>query len=133
MWSKILEYKLKLKKIYNIDLDLYFISPHLSIMNSLELGLNSNFLNTKKTKLIYLLNINFINKFKNFKLNNDFIIYQGHHGNEYALNSNVVLPSPTFLEKKGHFITLQGFFEREKWPVERISLPQYHYFEESRQ
>lgn len=119
-WNELLKYKVKIKEVFNIELDLFFISPSLSIMNALEVGAfqtnNQKFfkLLEKKKKFFYLLNTNDNVKVNNFGYlsKNDFIVYQGHHGNSLAMSSNVILPSPNFLEKTGHFVTLQGYFEK---------------------
>jgi NADH dehydrogenase/NADH:ubiquinone oxidoreductase subunit G len=119
-WNELLNYKSLIKNIFNIELDLFFVSPSLSIMNAIEVGIFSfenlnKFSFLKKKKFYYLLNTNDNISLTKFGLKNkedSFIVYQGHHGNSIALSSNVILPTPTFLEKTGHFVTLQGYFEK---------------------
>ena len=51
--------------------------------------------------------------------NKPFIIYQGHHGCNAAKIANVILPSTTFIEKKGTYINTQGFVQQ----TERVLNP----------
>jgi NADH-quinone oxidoreductase chain G len=37
-----------------------------------------------------------------------FSVYQGHHGNDYAANADLILPGSTFTEKTSMFINLEG-------------------------
>ena len=50
-------------------------------------------------------NLNFIKK-------NEFIIYQGSHGDKMAQIADVVLPSPTYTEQDGSFINLEGRLQK---------------------
>lgn len=51
---------------------------------------------------------NFI--YKNCQSNSLFSIYQGHHGGEFLNRNNfdVILPTPTFIEKKAHYLNIFG-------------------------
>ncbi len=68
-------------------------------------------------------NFNFFNRLKNNKFDllyllasdnldftkqNEFIIYQGSHGDRMAQIADVVLPSPAYTEQNGFFINLEG-------------------------
>ncbi len=70
---------------------------------------------------------NFFNKIKNneFKLlyfvgsdnldfvkSNEFIIYQGSHGDRMAQIADVILPSPAYTEQNGLFINLEGRLQK---------------------
>jgi len=70
---------------------------------------------------------NFFNKLKNneFKLlyfvgsdnldfvkSNEFIIYQGSHGDRMAQIADVILPSPAYTEQNGLFINLEGRLQK---------------------
>ena len=48
----------------------------------------------------------------NFKKNNEFIIYQGSHGDRMAQIADVVLPSPAYTEQNGFFINLEGRLQK---------------------
>ena len=59
-------------------------------------------------KLIYFVgsdNLNFIKK-------NEFIIYQGSHGDRIAQVADVILPSPAYTEQDGLFINLEGRLQK---------------------
>ena len=77
--------------------------------NNLKSEKDDNFkffsdLENKKYKLLYLLNSdNF-----NFKKDNEFIVYQGSHGDRGAEIADVILPSPAFTEQKGLYSNLEG-------------------------
>ena len=59
----------------------------------------------KKIKFIYLLGTD---KVDVKKLNNSFVVYQGHHGDFGAEFANVILPGSTFTEKNSTFINTEG-------------------------
>ena len=61
-------------------------------------------LKNKEFKLIYLLGSdNF-----DFKKNDEFIVYQGSHGDRGAEIADLILPSPAFTEQNGLFLNLEG-------------------------
>ena len=55
-------------------------------------------------KLLYLLGSDNLE----IKKNNEFIIYQGSHGDRNAEIADVILPSPTYTEQDGLFANLEG-------------------------
>ncbi|MBL6857159.1 MAG: NADH-quinone oxidoreductase subunit G [Pelagibacteraceae bacterium] len=55
-------------------------------------------------KLLYLVGSDNLE----IKKNNEFIIYQGSHGDRNAEIADVILPSPTYTEQNGLFINLEG-------------------------
>jgi len=61
-------------------------------------------LNQNEFDLIYLLGSDNLN----FKKNNEFIVYQGSHGDRGAEIADVVLPSPAYTEQDGLFSNLEG-------------------------
>ncbi len=65
-------------------------------------------LNNNEFKLIYLVgsdNIDFIKK-------NEFVIYQGSHGDRMAQIADIILPSPAFTEQNGLYINLEGRLQK---------------------
>tara|TARA_Y100000590_G_scaffold211006_1_gene239047 strand:+ start:4117 stop:6171 length:2055 start_codon:yes stop_codon:yes gene_type:complete len=48
----------------------------------------------------------------NINKNNEFIIYQGSHGDRMAQIADVVLPSPAYTEQNGLFINLEGRLQK---------------------
>ena len=68
---------------------------------------NFNFfekLENKKFELLYLLGSDNLE----IKKNNEFIIYQGSHGDRGAEIADVILPSPTYTEQNGLYTNLEG-------------------------
>ncbi|MBD1172144.1 NADH-quinone oxidoreductase subunit G [Pelagibacterales bacterium SAG-MED05] len=61
-------------------------------------------LNNSEFKLLYLLGSDNLE----FKKNNEFIIYQGSHGDRGAEIADVVLPSPAYTEQNGLYENLEG-------------------------
>lgn len=119
IWERLLSYKTFLKNECNLILDLFFVSPSSAISNAIELNMVGNFeflksflRKSKDARLLYLLNVSKSSKLESIITAKDFLIYQGHHGNELAIKASMVLPSPLFIEKTGHFINLQGFLQK---------------------
>ena len=80
-------------------LDLNFFKEKNSENNEfLEKIKNNNF------KTLYLLNSDNLD----IKKKNEFIIYQGSHGDRSAEIADVILPNPAYTEKSGLYINLEG-------------------------
>ena len=65
-------------------------------------------LNNHNFDLLYLVGSDELN----FQKNNEFIIYQGTHGDRMAQIADVVLPSPAYTEQNGFFINLEGRLQK---------------------
>jgi NADH-quinone oxidoreductase subunit G len=68
---------------------------------------NPNFfekLKNKKFKFLYLLGSDNLS----VKKNDEFIVYQGSHGDRGAEIADVILPSPAYTEQNGLFINMEG-------------------------
>ena len=61
-------------------------------------------LNSNKFKFLYLLGSDNLE----FKKNNEFIVYQGSHGDRGAEIADVILPSSTYTEQNGLYSNLEG-------------------------
>ncbi len=61
-------------------------------------------LNNKRFKILYLLGSDNLE----FKKNNEFIIYQGSHGDRGAEIADVILPSAAYTEQNGLYENLEG-------------------------
>ncbi len=61
-------------------------------------------LNNKKFKLLYLLGSDNLE----FKKNDEFIVYQGSHGDRGAEIADIIFPSATFTEQNGLYANLEG-------------------------
>ena len=59
----------------------------------------------KELDLVYLLGADEI---ETKKLENSFVIYQGHHGGYGSKNADIILPGSAFTEKNATFINLEG-------------------------
>lgn len=87
-----------------------------AIPGALDLGTSAAKKKIKDLNFIYLLGADCNNEIIK---NKPFIIYQGHHGCNAAKIANVILPSTTFIEKKGTYINTQGFVQQ----TERVLNP----------
>ena len=78
----------------------------LNILPNNEDKQNSFFekLENKKFKLLYLLGSDNLD----FKKNNEFIVYQGSHGDKGAEIADIILPSAAFTEQNGLYENLEG-------------------------
>ena len=63
-----------------------------------------NNLENKKFKLLYLLGSDNLE----FKKDNEFVVYQGSHGDRGAEVADIVLPSATYTEQEGLYENLEG-------------------------
>ena len=80
-----------------IDLGLYQLTnkDNFPILNKLK---------ENKFKLLYLLGVDELDFIKK----DEFIIYQGSHGDKGAEIANVILPGSAYTEKDGYFVNLEG-------------------------
>lgn len=105
---------------YNKKNYINILHTNASIPGALDLGFST----LKKTEInnlnfIYLLGADCNN---DILKNKPFIVYQGHHGCNAAKIANVILPSTTFIEKKGTYINTQGFVQQ----TERVLNTEYN-------
>ena len=99
---------------------LNILTQNASTVGAIDLGFynidkNNNFtffdkLNNKKFKLLYLVGSD------NFEIkkNDEFIIYQGSHGDKNASIADVILPSPAYTEQNGLFENLEGRIQESR-------------------
>ena len=90
------------------------LSQNASTVGSLDLKLmnyddNNNFiffdkLKNKEFKFLYLLSSDNLDIVKN----NEFVVYQGSHGDRGAEIADVILPSPAYTEQNGLYSNLEG-------------------------
>ena len=107
----------KNNKISNEWNPLNVISNDASTVGSLDLGIykNNNYnnevlknLQNNFYEIVYLLgadNLNFTSK-------NEFIIYQGSHGDKGAEIADVILPGAAFTEQDGFYTNLEGIMQK---------------------
>ena len=101
--------KFKNLKIFNNN-NINFFNSKTGFINFLEINFNNLQLNINNSNIFYLLNTNLKDNLQKNKKN--FYIYQGHHFTEDAQNSNLILPGLTFLEKKGTYLNIEGFIQK---------------------
>ena len=65
-------------------------------------------LNQNKFELIYLLGHDNLN----FNKKDEFVIYQGSHGDRGAEIADIILPSGAYTEQSGHFTNLEGKIQK---------------------
>ena len=65
-------------------------------------------LNENKFEIVYLLGQDNLN----FKKKNEFIIYQGSHGDKGAEIADIILPGAAYTEQSGHYTNLEGKIQK---------------------
>ncbi len=65
-------------------------------------------LNENKFEIVYLLGQDNLN----FKKKNEFVIYQGSHGDKGAEIADIILPGAAFTEQSGHYTNLEGIIQK---------------------
>jgi NADH-quinone oxidoreductase subunit G len=65
-------------------------------------------LEAHKFEIVYLLGLDTIN----FEKKNEFIIYQGSHGDKGAEMADIILPGATYTEQNGYFTNLEGKLQK---------------------
>ena len=108
------EYLLKNNKVSNNWNPLNLLSADAATVGSFDLDIidetNDIFkdLNENKFKIIYLLGQDSLN----FKKKDEFIIYQGSHGDKGAEIADIILPGAAYTEQSGHYTNLEGKIQK---------------------
>ena len=93
------------------------ISENASTVGAFDLGLYKTTngdnevlkdLKAHKFEIVYLLGLDTIN----FEKKNEFIIYQGSHGDKGAEMADIILPGATYTEQNGYFTNLEGKLQK---------------------
>jgi len=107
-------------KISNEWNSLNIISNNASTVGSLDLGIYKNNNNNNNEnevlknlqnnnyEVVYLLGVDNLN----FNKKNEFIIYQGSHGDKGAESADVILPGAAFTEQDGFYTNLEGVIQK---------------------
>jgi NADH-quinone oxidoreductase subunit G len=77
-------------------------------------------LENKKFKFLYLLGSDNLD----FKKDNEFIVYQGSHGDRGAEIADIILPSAAYTEQNGLYENLEGRVQECKkasYPIGEVS------------
>ena len=108
---------LKNNKISNEWNALNLISNDASTVGSIDLGIYNNKnnenvvlknLQNNSYEVVYLLGADNLN----FNKKNEFIIYQGSHGDKGAELADIILPSAAFTEQDGFYTNLEGVMQK---------------------
>ena len=114
LFCSIKEFLLKNKKFSNDWNPLNILSTNASTVGSFDLDIfdesNKIFddLKDNKFEIIYLLgqdNLNFVKK-------EEFIIYQGSHGDKGAEIADIILPGAAYTEHSAHYTNLEGKIQK---------------------
>ena len=107
----------KNNKISNEWNSLNLISNDASTVGSIDLGIYNNKNNENEVlknlqnnsyEVVYLLGADNLN----FNKKNEFIIYQGSHGDKGAELADIILPSAAFTEQDGFYTNLEGVMQK---------------------
>ena len=114
IFESIKNFLTKHNKINNNWNSLNILSQKASQVGAIDLGLykitkNNNFevldkLHNHEFKIVYLLGADELN----FNKKDEFIIYQGSHGDKGAIIADVIFPSAAYTEKNGFYVNLEG-------------------------
>ena len=117
IFESIKTYLIKNKKISDNWNSLNTISNNASTIGNLDLGLYKTIdgsnqvledLKNHKYELIYLLGQDNLE----FNKQNEFIIYQGSHGDKGAEIADLILPGAAYTEQNGYFTNLEGRLQK---------------------
>ena len=97
LWNPINILSVDAATVGSLDLDL------IDENNKLLDGLNEN-----KYDIVYLLGQDNLD----FKKKNEFVIYQGSHGDKGAEIADIILPGAAFTEQSGHYTNLEGKIQK---------------------
>ena len=97
IWNPINILSVDAATVGNLDLDI--IDEKYKIFDDL---------NENKFEIVYLLGQDNLN----FKKKNEFVIYQGSHGDKGAEIADIILPSAAFTEQSGHYTNLEGRIQK---------------------
>jgi len=70
------------------------------------LGLSSHSPKCKKSRFVWSINESELDD--NYDKDNQFIVYQGNHGNSIAEKASVILPTCAYTEKRSHYVNTEG-------------------------
>ena len=90
------------------------LSVDASTVGNLDLGIINNkkdifdSLNNNYFEIVYLLGQDNLG----FKKNNEFVIYQGSHGDKGAESADIILPGAAYTEQNGYYTNLEGKIQK---------------------
>ena len=108
------EYLIKNNKFHDDWKSLNLLSSDAASVGSFDLDILNETdelfqnLNENKFKIIYLLGQDNLD----FKKRDEFIIYQGSHGDKGAEIADIILPGAAYTEQSGHYTNLEGKIQK---------------------
>lgn len=103
--------------LHNDWLGLNLLNNNITDFSKNEINITNSIFNNSINKNIffiyYLLGFDDIN-FDFSKIKNNYIIYQGHHGDISVNFSNIILPSTVFIEKNSLYLNLEGIIQKNQ-------------------
>jgi len=117
IFESIKSFLMKNNKINSEWNSLNIISENASTVGSLDLGIYNtsngsnetlNDLENHKYEIVYLLGQDSLK----FKKENEFIIYQGSHGDKGAEIADIILPGAAYTEQDGYYTNLEGKLQK---------------------
>jgi NADH dehydrogenase (ubiquinone) Fe-S protein 1 len=112
-----------------IKVNISILQPNSNGASALEIGYpsvkhNSKYYNQYSLNhnniLYYFLNTNNLNIQE--KKENDYIVYQGHHGYKLTqIHANIILPGTTFLEKDSLYMNTEGRVQQTKIILDKVN------------
>ena len=114
LFHSLKEFLYKNKKYTQVWKPLNLLSVDASTVGNLDLDVidNSNTilddLNKNKFEIIFLIGQDNLD----FKKKDEFIIYQGSHGDRGAEIADIILPGAAFTEQSGHYTNLEGKIQK---------------------
>ena len=110
LFNSLKNFFVKNNKITNDWMPLNTLSTNASTVGNYDLEIikeNSNLineLNENKFEIVFLIGQDDLK----FNKKNEFVIYQGSHGDRGAEIADIILPGAAFTEQSGHFTNLEG-------------------------
>ena len=114
LFNKVKEFLMKNNKITEDWNALNYLSCDAATVGNLDLGIINEEINllddlrNHKFDIVYLIGQDSLN----FEKKNEFIIYQGSHGDKGAEMADIILPGSAYTEQEGYYTNLEGKMQK---------------------
>ena len=114
LFNKVKEFLMKNNKITKDWNALNYLSCDAATVGNLDLGIINEEINllddlrNHKFDIVYLIGQDSLN----FEKKNEFIIYQGSHGDKGAEIADIILPGSAYTEQEGYYTNLEGKMQK---------------------
>ena len=114
LFNKVKEFLMKNNKITEDWNALNYLSCDAATVGNLDLGIINEEINLQddlrnhKFDIVYLIGQDSLN----FEKKNEFIIYQGSHGDKGAEMADIILPGSAYTEQEGYYTNLEGKMQK---------------------